>query len=137
MSAPAGYFQFSHGKLTVNVPRNLFVGVDADLDPVKQAEFSRILKSRYAWLSDGSLEVFYRNARHEFLRIRDEETGGRNESKRLETKGDLDGAIKHLKKKLEEDPEDADSWYELGNLLCKAGRTEEGYQAFNKGRSLF
>jgi len=137
LSAPEGYIEVTHGKLTVNVPRKLFSGADATLDETKAAEFGRMLKSRYPWLTDGSLEVLFRNARFEMLRVLDYETGGRNESKRLEEQGDIEGAIKHLKKHLEEDPEDADSWYALGNLLCKAGRTDEGYQAFNKGRSLF
>ncbi|MCQ2084655.1 MAG: tetratricopeptide repeat protein [archaeon] len=136
MSAPEGYFQFSHGKLTVNVPRNLYVGLEAEYDAKKQADFGRILKSRYPWLSDGSLEVFFRNARFEYLRLRDLETGGLHASKRMEEKGDIEGAIRHIREKLEEDPEDADSWYALGNLLCKAGKTEEGYKAFAKGRSL-
>ena len=37
---------------------------------------------------------------------------------------------------LEQNPEDVDNWYALGELLCKAGRTEEGYKALNRGRSL-
>ena len=55
----------------------------------------------------------------------------------LERSGDIEGAIKHLRKFLDDDPDDADSWLALGNLLCKAGRTEEGYKAINKARSLF
>ncbi len=121
----------------MNVPRKIFRGVSAEPDPKEKAEFGRILQSRYPWLTDNSLEVFFRNAQAEMLRVLDYETGGRNESRRLEAEGKIEAAIKHLKKHLEEDPEDADSWYELGNLLCKAGRTDEGYKAFNKGRSLF
>ena len=137
MSAPEGYIEVVHGKLTVNVPRNIFKGVEAELDPQKSKDFGKLLQSRYPWLTEGSLEVLFRNARFEMLRVLDRETGGRNESKRLEDQGDLEGAIRHLRQHLEEDPEDADGWYALGNLLCKAGRTEEGYQAFNRGRSLF
>ena len=58
MSAPEGYIEVVHGKLTVNVPRKLFTGVDAVLDEKKAAEFGAMLKSRYPWLTDGSLEVF-------------------------------------------------------------------------------
>ena len=64
-------------------------------------------------------------------------SGGRNVSRRLEKKGDLEGAIRHLREHLEEDPEDPDAWYALGELLCKAGRTKEGYDAFAEGRKYF
>ena len=124
----------AHGSLSVNVPRDLFKGIECDIDPVKRERFSTILRSRYPWLTEGSLEVFYRNARQEMLSVKDEETGGRNGSAILERKGDIEGAIRHLKGYLEIDPEDSDSWYALGELLCKAGRTEEGYKAFNRGR---
>lgn len=137
MSAPEGYIQVAHGNMTLSIPRNIFKGADAELDPVKSKEYGELLLSRYPWLKPGSLEVIFKNARREMLRILDEETGGRNESIRLEKQGDIEGAIRHLKKKLQEDPDDVDSWFALGNLLCKAGRAKEGYEAFNKGRSLF
>ena len=127
----------AHGSLTVNVPRNLFKGNECTYDSARQTEFSRLLRSRYPWLTEGSLEVFYRTAQREMLSVKDEETCGRNGSMILEKKGDLEGAIRHLKEFLEYDPDDADSWLALGNLLCKAGRTEEGYKAINKARSLF
>ena len=46
MSAPEGYIEVTHGKLTVNVPRKLFSGVDATLDEAQAEEFGRMLKSR-------------------------------------------------------------------------------------------
>ena len=127
----------AHGSLTVNVPRSLFRGNECAYDPAKQAEFGRMLRSRYPWLTEGSLEVFYRTAQREMLAVKDEETCGRNGSILLESSGDIEGAIKHLRKFLDDDPDDADSWLALGNLLCKAGRTEEGYKAINRAHSLF
>lgn len=137
MSAPEGYFQVIHGKLTVNVPRNIFTGTDCIPDGEKSERFGKTLRTRYPWLTPGSVEVLLRSARTELLRIKDEETGGRNESTNLANKGNIEGAIRHLKAHLETDPEDADSWYALGTLLCKAGRTGEGYEAFNRGRKNF
>ncbi|MCQ2078973.1 MAG: tetratricopeptide repeat protein [archaeon] len=137
MSAPEGYIQVAHGRMTVNIPRSLFKGAEAELDAKKAEEYGELLLSRYPWLKPGSLEVIYKNARREMLRVLDEETGGRNESIRMENKGDLEGAIRHLRKKLEEDPEDSDTWMALGNLLCKAGRAKEGYEAINRARSLY
>ena len=125
-----------HGNMTVNVPRNLFSGPDCEPVESKVKEFRRIMSGRYPWLTENALDVLMRNARNEMLRVLDEETGGRSTSKRMVSDGNTKGAIAHLKKHLEENPEDADSWYALGELLCKIGRAEEGYRAMNKGRYL-
>ncbi|MDC7951223.1 tetratricopeptide repeat protein [Methanomassiliicoccaceae archaeon COG_1] len=55
----------------------------------------------------------------------------------MRSKGDVEGAIAHLRTHLEEDPEDADAWYALGELLCESGKAEEGYAAFAEGRRHF
>ncbi|MCK9323239.1 MAG: tetratricopeptide repeat protein [Candidatus Methanomethylophilaceae archaeon] len=96
-----------------------------------------MMKDRYPWLTDNSLDVLMRNAQKEMIMILDEETNGRSFSKNLESKGKIEDAIKHLQKHLEHNPNDADSWYLMGELLCKIGRAEEGYKAFARGRELF
>ncbi len=130
------YISVIHGKMTLKVPRDMFKGPDAELVEDKVEEFKRVTQSRYPWIRDTGMEVILRNARKEMLRVMDEESGGRSTSKRYASKGQYELAISHLKKRLEEYPEDADSWYALGELLCKAGKVEEGYRAINKGRSL-
>lgn len=137
MSAPDGYITVAHGSMTINVPRDCFSGADARLNREKADAFGKLIRERYPWLTAGSLEVLFNNARREMLRVLDEESGGRNDSRRLEKKGDLEGAIRHLQEHLEEDPEDPDAWYALGELLCKVGRTKEGYSAFAEGRKYF
>ena len=92
---------------------------------------------RCPWLSESSLDVLMNKARKEMIRIRDEETNGRSHSTVLASQGKLDEAIAHMQLHLENNPDDADSWYKLGELLCKAGRAEEGYKAMNRGRQLF
>ncbi len=125
-----------HGSMLINVPRNIFHGPDCEFVDDKVKEFRRIMSGRYPWLTDNALDVILRNARKEMLRILDEETGGRSASKSMASKGKTDSAINHLKRYLERNPDDADSWYTLGELLCKSGNVEEGYRAMNKGRSL-
>ncbi|MDR2846250.1 MAG: tetratricopeptide repeat protein [Candidatus Methanoplasma sp.] len=137
ISVPDGYISVVHGKLTVSVPRNIFRGTNADVDPAKAGPFRNMLKERYPWLNDSSLDVLMEKARREMVRILDEETNGRSLSKELEAAGRTDKAIEHLKKHLERNPNDADSWYALGEVLCRAGRVEEGYKAFARGRDLF
>ncbi len=126
----------THGSLSIKVPRDLFYGPECEPVEDKVNEFREMLKKRYPWLTDNGLDVFMRNARKEMLRVIDEETGGRTASKQMASKGKFDDAIKHLKEHLERDPEDADSWYTLGELLCKSGKVEEGYKAMNRGRAL-
>ena len=127
----------THGKLIVNVPRNIFRGNGATIDEEKAAPFRDMLKQRYPWLTDNSLDVLMENARKIVIQTLDEETNGRSMSKELESQGRTEEAIRHLKKHLESGPEDADTWYALGELLCRSGKTEEGYKAFARGRELF
>jgi predicted Zn-dependent protease len=123
--------------MSINVPRDLFRGPDAELITEKALPFRRMMRARYPWLSESAMDVVLNHARQEMVRVMDEESGGRMESARLAKNGDLAGAIRHLQEHLAEDPEDADAWYSLGELLCRTGRTDEGYQAFAKGRRSF
>jgi len=136
MSAPEGYFEVAHGNLVLNVPRRMFKGAGAVLDEEEAAKFYHIVHTRYPWVNENSYNVMLRKARKVFMDIRDEETGGIYTARRLADKGDYKGAVKHLKKHLEDDPEDADAWMELGRMLCNVGDMEEGYKAFNKAKSL-
>lgn len=95
-----------------------------------------MVQDRYPWISENSMDVLLNKARKEMIRVRDEETNGRSHSANLASKGKLDEAIAHLQLHLESNPRDADSWYKLGELLCKAGRADEGYKALNTGRKL-
>ena len=130
------YITVMHGSLTLKVPRSVFIGPEAMIDEKKAEEFRGLSQRRYPWLSDNAMDVIMRNARKEMLRVLDEESGGRTTSKRMASEGKYEMAIEHLKAHLEREPNDADGWYALGELLCKAGRTEEGYKAMNRGRSL-
>ena len=132
----AGHIMVVHGNLTVDVPRRLFRGPDCEIDEEAAKPFRDMVRARYPWVSESSMDVLMSKARKEMIRVIDEETGGRSHSSNLAQQGKLDEAIAHMRLHIEQDPEDADSWYALGNLLCQAGRTDEGYRAFNRGREL-
>ena len=121
----------------VKVPSDLFSGADGVIDEARALPFRETLKNRYPWVNDNSLDVLMRKASQEYVRILDSETKGRAVSKKLESKGLDEAALAHLERHLEQDPNDADSWYALGDLLCKMGRIEEGYKAYSRGRQLF
>jgi cytochrome c-type biogenesis protein CcmH/NrfG len=99
--------------------------------------FKRITQSRYPWISDNAIKVIINKAQMEMMRVRDEETNGREYSKTLAEKGKLDDAIAHLKLRLELNPNDAKAWYDLGELLFKKGDAKGGFDAFKKGDELY
>ena len=136
MTVPDDCLEIVHGKMVLAVPKNIFSGRDAEIDEEKAKEFSRKTKSRYPWITDNAMDVILKNARKEMLRLIDERTGGRYTSKKLDSEGKTEMAIMHLRRHLEVHPDDADSWYALGELLCKSGKVEEGHRAINRGRSL-
>ena len=137
MAIPDGHISVTHGNLVINVPRNIFKGNDVQIDEILAGPFKEMVRGRYPWLTENSMTALMNSARKEMVRVRDEETHGRSVSKDLESQGKIEDAVKHLKRHLEGDPNDADSWYALGELLCKAGRPDEGYKAFARGRDLF
>lgn len=134
---PDRYIAINHGKLNVKVPMNLFKGTAGTLDEERTSRFKKTLMERYPWLTENSLDVLMRKAKEEYIRTIDNESKGRLIARDLESKGKDEEAIQHLKRHLEKDPNDADSWYALGDLLCKMGRAEEGYKAYSRGRQLF
>lgn len=133
----ANHISVVHGSTTVDVPRSIFRGPECEIDEAKAEGFREMIRNRCPWMSESSVDVLLNKARKEMIRVIDEETNGRSHSSNLAAKGKMDEAIAHMKLHLESNPNDADSWYKLGELLCKAGRAEEGYKAFNRGRELF
>jgi len=123
-----------HGKLRVQVPRGTFAA-DGSVDPEEGGRFRELLKSRYPWLSERSLDDFMSKAVEALEMARREEMAGAPMGRELAA-DDPAKAVSYLKRHLESDPEDRDAWYVLGEALCRDGRSEEGYQAFRRARSL-
>ncbi len=133
----AGHITVIHGSMTVDVPRKIFKGRECTIDWDEVEPFKRITQSRYPWISDNAIKVIINKAQMEMMRVRDEETNGREYSKTLAEKGKLDDAIAHLKLRLELNPNDAKAWYDLGELLFKKGDAKGGFDAFKKGDELY
>ncbi|MGI6472430.1 MAG: tetratricopeptide repeat protein [Candidatus Methanomethylophilaceae archaeon] len=119
------------------VPRSIFERGTGTVVPERAAPFREMIMNRYPWLTENSVNVLMERASREMSQILDEETSGRSAARHLEEKGHTEKAITHLENMLILNPEDSDSWYLLGELLCKIGRAEEGYKAFSKGRKKF
>ena len=126
-----------HGSMTVDVPRKIFKGKECSIDWDEVEPFKKIIMSRYPWISENAIKVIINKAQMEMMRVRDEETNGREYSKTLADKGKLDEAIAHLRLRLELEPNDAKGWYDLGELLFKKGDASGGFDAFRKGDELY
>ncbi len=126
-----------HGSMTVDVPRKIFKGKECSIDWDEVEPFKKIIMSRYPWISENAIKVIINKAQMEMMRVRDEETNGREYSKTLADKGKLNEAIAHLRLRLELEPNDAKGWYDLGELLFKKGDASGRFDAFRKGDELY
>jgi len=133
----SGYIRVEHGKLSIQVPRTIFCGPEAVIDEAEWIKFRNTLRSRYPWLTENACEVIKNNSRKEIVRVLWNEKKGAKAGRELLQRGHLERSIEHLQSYLKEHPNDNDAWYALGEAFCKAGRNEEGYRAFKKGRDLF
>ena len=102
----------------------------------KAEAFSDLIRGRYPWISVNSVEVLLKNARKVMLSTLEEESHGMCVARNLESKGDIDGAIRQMKRWAEKEPNNVEIWYYLGQLYFKAGMQDEGHKAMNRGRSL-
>ncbi|MDD7423673.1 MAG: tetratricopeptide repeat protein [Candidatus Methanomethylophilaceae archaeon] len=136
MSPQANHIEVTHGTMRISVPRDIFEGPEAIPIPEKVAAFSDLVRGRYPWISENSVEVLMRNARKTMLTVLEEESHGMCVARLKEAKGDLDGAIAQMRRWAEKEPNNCDVWYYLGQLYFKAGRNDEGHKAMNRGRSL-
>lgn len=137
MSPQAGHIEVVHGSMRISVPRDLFSGNQAVIVEERARSFSDMIRGRYPWISENSVEVLLRNARKVMLSTMEEESHGMCVARELESKGDLKGAIKQMTRWAEKEPNNTEIWYYLGQLYFKAGMQEEGHKAMNRGRSLF
>ena len=128
-------FRVEYGSLALNVPLSIFVKGTSELNDSADAYFS-MLGERYPWLSKNSLTVLKRKTREAMQDVIEESMRGAVKARMLMNDGKDMEAIKHLESYLVEHPDNGDAWYALGEILCKIGRTDDGYKAINHGRRL-
>ena len=56
-----------HGNLSVDVPRRLFKGPECVIDEEAAGPFREMLRGRYPWLSESSVDVLMSKARKEMV----------------------------------------------------------------------
>jgi tetratricopeptide (TPR) repeat protein len=128
--------EVKHGSLILRIPYSIFVKGTSELND-KADEYFSMLRRRYPWLSENSITVLKRTTKEEMQNVIEDSLRGPKKAKILSDDGKDIEAVKHLESYLIEFPEDGDAWYALGEILCKMGRTDEGYKAMNHGRRMF
>jgi len=128
------YIEVNHGKLRVSVPRQMF-REDGSLDPVEEQTFRDLMASRYPWLNERSLDVMMASAVKEMATTLAHERRGAPIGREI-ADDDPEKAVSYLQRHLEHEPEDGEAWYALGEILCRVGRTDDGYRALKRGRGL-
>lgn len=125
-----------HGKLSVKIPRKVYRGYRGEVNDEEWKRFVETLMDKYPWLTPNACKVILENGRKEYILTVDEEMYGIPKALEMESEGNPEGAIAHLKRHIEKNPASERAWYVLGEILCRCGRVEEGYAALAKGRSL-
>ncbi len=130
------FIQVQHGKLNINIPRKMFKRGTSDLVGPEAEKFIRTLSSRYPWLSKEALHVILEESRETMEQEIEQRRSAHDKARERISRGDLNGALQLVEDQLIRNPQDADAWYVAGEILCKLGRMQEGYQAIGRARDL-
>jgi hypothetical protein len=132
----SSFIRVQHGSMEVNVPVKLF---HPGTNKVREEEAAKLragLKAKYPWLTDNAVDVILRNAQEEMARVIDSRKSVSDRAREMLRAGRIDQAMEFLEVNLDINPDDADSWYVMGEALMRSGRQKEGFQAMHKARSL-
>ena len=130
------FIKMYHGRLEINVPRSMFVGLTVELIPEEVEKFRRTLSSRYPWLSRYALDEIVKGAQEAMADHRERTKGAVRRAREHMEKGQTRIAMSLLEDHLVKEPEDQDAWYLAAELLLKMGKSEDGFRAMNRAREL-
>ena len=125
-----------HGSLVLNIPYHIFIPGTAEFSGTAD-EYFAMIQRRYPWLSDNSVAVLKKRTAEEMSKETEKSLRGPKKARMLSAEGRYEDALAHIESFLNEFPDYVDAWYALGEILCKTGRSDEGYKAMNRGRGLF
>lgn len=128
------YLLIEHGKLTIQVPLDIFRVNTAVMDDKKAEEFRKMLSARYPWLSRYALDIILENARRQMESIIEKSKPVQRRARELMDRGLYFQALHLLESYLDKNPHSGESWELRGEILVKMGRKEEGYSSFFRAR---
>jgi len=128
------FIQVHHGKLTINVPLQVFRGRSTMFREPEATKFLATLITRYPWLTPGATEEIKREAKEAMRSLIELEETRLARAKRLLEEGRPTQAMSIVSSYLEAHPIDADALQLKGRIHFAMGEKEEGYSAFSEAR---
>ncbi len=130
------FIKMYHGRLEINVPRNMFRGGTVELVPEEVKRFRCTLSSRYPWLSRYALDEIVKGAQEAMADHIERTKGAVQRAREHMDKGQTRIALRLVEDHLVKEPEDEDAWFLAAELLLKMGKGEDGFRAMNRAREL-
>jgi len=132
----SNFIKVQHGSMELNVPVRLFHPGTNKIREDEAAKLRAGLRAKYPWLTDNAVDVILKSAQEEMARLIDSRKTAAERAREMLRAGRIEQAVEFLEINLDIDPDDADSWYVMGEALMRSGRQKEGFQAMHKARSL-
>jgi tetratricopeptide (TPR) repeat protein len=125
-----------HGNLEINVPRRLFKDGTAEMIPSEEEAFRKTVGSRYPWLSQFALDDVVKEARDAMSDHIERSKTVHQRAREQLAKGRVKTALGILEEHLIDEPDDAEAWYAVAEVLSKLDRKEDAFMAINHARNL-
>ncbi len=130
------FIKMYHGNLQINVPRRMFKDGTAETDPQEEEAFRKTVSARYPWLSQYALDDVVKEAKETMSDHIERSKTVHQRAREQVARGRFKTALGILEEHLIDEPEDADAWYAVAEVLSKLGRQEDAFRAINHARGL-
>jgi hypothetical protein len=130
------FIKMYHGNLEINVPRRLFKDGTAEIVPSEEEGFRKTVSSRYPLLSVNAMDEVVKEARDAMSDHIERSKTVHQRAREQLSRGRVRTALGILEEHLIDEPEDADAWYAVAEVLSKLDRKEDAFRAMNHARSL-
>ncbi len=130
------FIRMYHGNLEINVPRKLFKDGTAEIVPTEEEAFRKMVSSRYPWLSQYALDDVVKEAKDAMSDHIERSKTVHQRAREQLARGRVKTALGILEEHLIDEPEDADAWYAVAEVLSKMDRKEDAFRAMSRARDL-
>ena len=130
------FIKMYHGNLEINVPRRLFKDGTAEIVPSEEEAFRKTVSSRYPWLTPNAMDEVVKEAKEAMSDHIERSKTVHQRAREQLARGRVKTALGILEEHLIDEPEDADAWYAVAEVLSKLDRKEDAFRAMNHAREL-
>jgi tetratricopeptide (TPR) repeat protein len=130
------FIKMYHGNLEINVPRRLFKDGTAEIVPSEEEAFRKTVSSRYPWLTPNAVDEVVKEAKEAMSDHNERSKTVHQRAREQLARGRVKTALGILEEHLIDEPEDADAWYAVAEVLSKLDRKEDAFRAMSHAREL-